>query len=109
MWTIQSVNLSWRDQVSNIIFGHIFTVQILMRYTPGGAGNAAFIESPHLTWKEKIFFNKHKDKSYWHWEGDLFVNRPLASTFHVVAPSIYRGLQYRDYGALVTGGDQWCS
>jgi hypothetical protein len=82
MWTIQSVDLSWRDQVSNVIFGHVFTVQILMRYTPGGAGNTAFIESPHLTWKEKIFFNRHKDKSYWHWEGDVFVNRPLASTFH---------------------------
>ena len=82
MWTIQSVNISWRDQVSNIIFGHVFTVHILMRYNPGGAGNTAFIESPHLTWNEEIFYKNHKEKSYWHWEGNLFVNRPLAPTFH---------------------------
>jgi hypothetical protein len=82
MWTIQSVNLSWRDQVSEIIFGHIFTVQIVMRYNPGGAGNAAFIESPPLTWGEEIFFKDHKEKRYWHWEDDLFAYRPLAQTFN---------------------------
>jgi len=52
-----------------------------MRYNPGGAGNTAFIESPHLTWKEEIFYKNHKEKSYWHWKDNLFAYRPLGGTF----------------------------
>lgn len=81
MWQTESVNTSSRDHVSDSIYGHIFTVQIVMKYTPGGNGNLAFVESPHLVWGEEIFFKDHNAKTYWYWKGDLFGHRPLAMTF----------------------------
>jgi hypothetical protein len=77
-WTVLVAQRS-EPLVKPGVWGHKFTVGILLHYQPNP--QKTFIESPRLRWFEKIWYRDHVKRTAWTFEGDMYVRKPGSAQF----------------------------